>query len=102
MPVELNTTIDQGAMEISATYVNRVQVSVAGPNVRISFGEVFGPTTFHYRLAVAMNIQDATEFARVLLRIIEQTQGAVPIPQRSGVPSSPTMASSPHLGMPGG
>ena len=98
MPIDTNTPIDHGAMLVPATYINRVQVSVGGPNVRISFGEGFGTGSFFYRSAVAMNIQDAVELAQVLLTIIAQAQGVTPASLAPRPSPSPTMASS--LGKP--
>jgi hypothetical protein len=75
--VELNTPIDEGGKTLPAPFVNRMQVAVAGPNLRLAFAEGFGGTDYHYRSAVVVSLSDAKEFAELILAIISQQAPAV-------------------------
>jgi hypothetical protein len=72
MTVETNTKIDAGTITVPAIYANRMQITGHGPIVRLSFGEGMGGTDFHYRVAVAMTINDAKEMAEAILGIVNQ------------------------------
>lgn len=64
MPAE---PIDPISLEIPAPFVNKIQIIVAGPNVRISFGEAIEGQAVNYRSAVVLTAQDAKGLAQAIL-----------------------------------
>jgi hypothetical protein len=80
MAVETSVSLDPGAMTLPASYVNRVQILVAGPNLRMAFGEGFAGGNFIYRSAVMMTVLDAKEVANAILAAISVHEAAVKEP----------------------
>ncbi len=89
MAVETDVPLDLGAMKLPALYINRVQVLVSGPNVRMAFGEGFSGGNTIYRSAVTMTIQDAREVAEAILATL-----AAPTREKTGGMSASARASA--------
>jgi hypothetical protein len=69
-----NEVSDESALHIPAPYTNRIQVLVAGSNIRVAFGEGLPDGSNVFRSAVVMSSSDALELVDYLLQAIKAVQ----------------------------
>jgi hypothetical protein len=93
-----NDTDPQG-LKLPAPYVNKVQVLVAGTNIRMAFAEGLPGQQINYRSAVVISSQDALNLVDELLKAIRIISPPLPTPATGAFFGLGTPTGTPSTGI---